>query len=146
MHGHLFSGHFWTSTKNNAQVWENMYTPYVCCTCMRMLAKILKITGLRTQEKTCVEIPLIKHCLTAPHHWYGTVLEQKRWLEKCLKSINNNVFCAKIMSFRQKLHRLAENQIFYGKILHLLATNIVFPAKNLASLVCFYDLRRGWFE
>ena len=34
-------------------------------------------------KKTCVHIPRIKHCLTALHLCYGTVLEQKRWLKKC---------------------------------------------------------------
>ena len=34
--------------------------------------------SLKNINKTHTEIPYIEHCLTAPHHWYGGVLEQKR--------------------------------------------------------------------
>ena len=50
----------------------------------QMLADTLKISGFLEREQMRTEIPCMEHCLTAPHHWYGAVLEYEQWL----KSIN----------------------------------------------------------
>ena len=59
-----------------------------------MSGEILQVRGSLKHEKGACQIPRTKHCLTAPHHGYGAVLEQKQWLAKCQETVDlyyNNV-------------------------------------------------------